>query len=255
MTPFDIASLYDLSGRTAIVTGGSRGLGRAIASGLVAAGARVVIASRKADACDRAVAELEAEGGEALGVAAHMGDADDLERLVDATVERFGAIDLLVNNAANALAQPMGAFTREAWDKSYSVNLFGPVFLTQLALPYLEKSDAASVLNVVTAGAFRGAAHLSIYTSGKAALLHWTRSMSQELTPRGIRVNALAPGPFATDMMNANPPEWQERTAEATLMRRIAEPAEIIGPALFLLSPASSFVTGAVLVADGGMLA
>jgi NAD(P)-dependent dehydrogenase (short-subunit alcohol dehydrogenase family) len=255
MPAVDIASLYDLTGRVAIVTGGSRGLGRSIASGLVAAGARVTIASRKAQACEQAAAELEAEGGDALAVPAHMGEAADLERVVGATVDRFGGVDLVVNNAANALAQPMGGYTREAWEKSYGVNLFGPVFLTQLALPYLEASDGAAVLNVVTAGAFRGSAGLSIYTSGKAALLHWTRSMAQELTPRGIRVNALAPGPFLTDMMTNNPVEWQERTAEATLMKRIAAPEEIIGPALFLLSPAASYVTGAVLVADGGMLA
>lgn len=253
--PFDLAALHDLTGRVAIVTGGSRGLGRAIATGLVAAGAKVTIASRKAEACERAVAELEAQGGEALAVPAHVGEVDDLQRVVDATAERFGRIDFVVNNAANALAQPMGAYTPEAWRKSYGVNVFGPVFLTQAALPWLERSDGAAVLNVVTAGAFRGSAGLAIYTSGKAALLHWTRSMAQELAPRGVRVNALAPGPFLTDMMTNNPVEWQQRTAEATLMKRIAAPEEIIGPALFLLSPAASYVTGTVLVADGGMLA
>jgi NAD(P)-dependent dehydrogenase (short-subunit alcohol dehydrogenase family) len=255
MTGFDLKSLYDLSGRVAIVTGGSRGIGRAVASGLVAAGAKVTVASRKHDACEQAAKELEAEGGEALAVGAHMGSPEDIDRIVGETVDRFGGVDIVVNNAANALAQPMGGFTREAWAKSLDVNLLGPVFLTQAALPHLAKSDGAAVLNVVTAGAFRGAPGLSIYTAGKAALLHFTRSMAKELAPHGVRVNAIAPGPFDTDMLRNNPPEWQESTARSTLLGRIADATEIIGPALFCVSPASSYMTGSVVVVDGGMLA
>jgi NAD(P)-dependent dehydrogenase (short-subunit alcohol dehydrogenase family) len=221
----------------------------------VAAGAKVAVASRKIDACEQAVKELSAEGGDALAVAAHMGDQADVERLVGATVDRFGGIDIVVNNAANALAQSVGGFTREAWDKSLGVNLYGPVFLTQAALPHLERSDAAAVLNIVTVGAFRGAPGLAIYTAGKAALLHFTKTMAKELAPKGIRVNALAPGPFDTDMMRNTPDEWQRITAEQTLVRRIGDPSEIVGPALFCVSPASSYMTGSVLVVDGGSLA
>lgn len=255
MPTFDVHGLFDLSGRVAIVTGGSRGLGLAMARGFVAAGAKVVVASRKADACDAAVAQLESEGGEALAVPTHLGELGELGALVDATVERFGGVDILVNNAANALAQPVGAYTPEAWDKSLHVNLLGPVLLTQAAQPHLERSDHAAVLNVITAGAFHGAEHVSIYTAAKAGLWNWTRSAAQALAPRGIRVNALAPGPFDTDMVRANPPEGQRAMADATLLRRLASTDEIVGPALFLVSDAASYVTGTALGVDGGILA
>jgi NAD(P)-dependent dehydrogenase (short-subunit alcohol dehydrogenase family) len=132
-----LSTLFDLTGRVAVVTGGTRGIGRAIAEGFVAAGAQVVVASRKADACAETEAHLVAMGGDAVGVATHMGDLDGLARLVDATVERFGHLDILVNNAATSLAQPLGQFTAEAWDKSFAVNLRGPVFLAQYCIQYL----------------------------------------------------------------------------------------------------------------------
>src|SRR5579884_3903924 len=149
-----IESLFDVRGRVAIVTGGTRGIGRAVAEGLVAAGARVVVASRKAEACVETERHLTALGGEALGVPTHMGDLDAVSHLVEATVERFGGVDIVVNNAATALALPIGEFTPDAWSKVFDVNLRGPVFLVQYALPYLEKSAAASVVNVISVGAF-----------------------------------------------------------------------------------------------------
>ena len=134
-----LATLFDLTDRVAIVTGGTRGIGRAIAEGYVCAGAKVVVASRKADACAETEAYLTNElGGEALGVPTHLGELDQLQAFVDATVDRFGRLDIVVNNAANALTQPLGAFTPEAWEKSFGVNLRGPVFLVQAALPLPE---------------------------------------------------------------------------------------------------------------------
>ena len=147
-------SLFDMTDRTVIVTGGTRGIGLALAEGFVLAGARVVVASRKADACEEAAKHLRDLGGQAIGVPAHAGDLDDLDVLVDRTVAEFGGIDVVVNNAANALAQPLGEITVEAWAKSYEVNLRGPVFLVQQALPHLKASQHAAVLNMVSVGAF-----------------------------------------------------------------------------------------------------
>ena len=178
-----LRSLFDLSGRVAIVTGGTRGIGRAVAEGFVAAGAKVVVASRKADACAETEAHLVGMGGEALAIPMHMGDLDALPVLVERTVDRFGRIDIVVNNAANALAQPVGQFTADAWDKSFYVNLRGPVFLMQEALPHLEASPCASVVNVISAGAFLFSAPVAMYAAAKAALMSFTRSMAADFAP------------------------------------------------------------------------
>ena len=249
-----LRSLFDLSGRVAVVTGGTRGIGRSIAEGFVAAGAAVVVASRKPDACAETETHLVAMGGEALGVATHLGDLAALASLVERTVERFGRLDIVVNNAANALALPVGRLTPEAWQKSYDVNLRGPVFLVQEALPHLTASPCAAVVNVVSAGAFLFSPNISMYAAAKAALVSFTRSMAAELAPAGIRVNALAPGSVDTDMMRNNPPAAQERMAAASFQRRAAHADEMVGPTLFLVSDAASFVTGQVVIADGGLV-
>jgi NAD(P)-dependent dehydrogenase (short-subunit alcohol dehydrogenase family) len=249
-----LQSLFDLTGRVAIVTGGTRGIGRSIAEGFVAAGAKVVVASRKADACAETEADLVAMGGEALGVPTHLGELEALPPLVSRTVERFGRLDIVVNNAATALREDLGHFTPEAYAKSMDVNLRGPVFLIQEALPHLKESPAASIVNVISAGAFLFSAFTATYGAAKAALFSFTKSMAAEYAPFGIRVNALAPGTVLTDMVRANPPEAQERMAKAAVLRRGADPDEMVGPALFLASDASSFVTGQVLLADGGLV-
>ena len=247
-----ITSLYDLSGQVAIVTGGSRGIGRSIALGLAGAGATVVIASRKAAACDAVVAEIEAGGGTALAVPCHIGNLDELDRLVEQTIATYGRLDLVVNNAANALALPIGQITPDAWSKTQDVNERAALFLVQAALPYLKESPNAAVLNVVTIGVFTSGRYLALYTAAKAGLLMLTKSMAAELGQYGIRVNALAPGPVDTDMVRNNNEATQQAMAAATVMGRLARPEEMVGPALFLLSGAASYVTGAVLVADGG---
>jgi NAD(P)-dependent dehydrogenase (short-subunit alcohol dehydrogenase family) len=249
-----VNALFDLTGRVAIVTGGSRGIGRAIAEGFAAAGAGVVVASRKADACEEVATTLRATGADVIGVATHLGDLDAGRHLVAATVEHFGRLDILVNNAATALTQPVGEFTPDAWEKVYDVNLRGPVFLAQEALPHLDKSPAASIVNVISAGAFLFSSNTAMYSGAKAALMALTRSMAPGLAARGIRVNALAPGTVDTDMVRNNTPEAVERMAAAGLMRRMASPEEMIGPALFLASDASSFMTGQVLIVDGGLV-
>lgn len=252
----DRASLlatFDLTDRVAIVTGGSRGIGRAIALGYAALGAKVVVASRKADACDAVAAEVARAGGEALGVTTHVGDLDALDALVDATVARFGGIDVVVNDAANPLALPVGQITPEAFAKSHEVNLRGPLFLVQAALPHLRSSAHPAVVNVVTAGIYTSGAHVALYVSAKAALMALTRSMAAELAGDGIRVNALAPGTVDTDMVRNTAPEFQELAVAGQLIRRMARPEEMVPAAVFLASEASSFMTGQCLVVDGGM--
>jgi NAD(P)-dependent dehydrogenase (short-subunit alcohol dehydrogenase family) len=251
----DNSQLFRLDGRVAVITGGTRGIGRAIAEGFAAAGARVVVASRKADACDATESALRKLGFDALGVPCHMGDADDISNLIGATMAHFGGIDILVNNAANALAEPVGSFTAEGFSKSIEVNVKGPVFLIQEALPALRSSAHASVINVVSAGAWLFSTTVAQYAAAKAAMVSYTKSMAGSLAPDGIRVNALAPGAVDTDMVRNTGAESAAFMAEASLLGRIAEPAEMIGPALFLASDASSFVTGSVIHADGGLVA
>jgi NAD(P)-dependent dehydrogenase (short-subunit alcohol dehydrogenase family) len=261
VNPEALSTLFDLTGRVAIVTGGTRGIGLAIAEGFVSAGASVVVASRKADACREAeihlkrLAEQAGKGGGALGVPTHLGEIDGVETLVAASYERFGQIDVVVNNAANALAQPAGTVTPDAWQKVMDVNLRGPVFLVQAALPHLEESEHASVINIISVGAFLFSPMTGMYAASKAGLLAYTRSSAADLTSKGIRFNAIAPGTIDTDMVRNNPPEVQESMAKASLMRRAAHPDELVGPALLLASDAGSFMTGSVLVVDGGLAA
>jgi NAD(P)-dependent dehydrogenase (short-subunit alcohol dehydrogenase family) len=244
---------FDLTDRVAIVTGGSRGIGRAVVEGFAAVGAKVVVASRKADACKAVADAVDAAGGTALAVPTHVGHLDELESLVATTVDAFGGVDIVVNNAANPVAQPLGALTPEAWQKSFDANLRGPVFLVQHALPHLKASAHPAVVNVITAGVFTSGAGLSMYVAGKSALTSMTRSMAAEFAGHGIRVNALAPGSVDTHMTRSTTPEMQAAMVSVQLIQRMAEPDEMVPGVLFLASDASSFMTGHVLVLDGGM--
>ncbi len=247
-----LQTLFDLTGRTAIITGGTRGIGRAMAEGFVAAGANVVVSSRKADACEETEAHLKGMGGNALGIPANMGAPETGEALVAAAVDAFGGVDILVNNAANALALPVGHQTPEGWTKSFDVNLRGPALLIQAATPQLAESNHASIINVSSIGAFMFANGTSMYASMKAALLGLTRSYAAELGTKNIRVNAIAPGTVDTDMTR-NTESGPDAMAMRQIIARPAHADEMVGPALFLASDASSFVTGQTLIADGGM--
>ena len=249
-----LRTLFDMTGRVVIVTGATRGIGRSLAEGYVAAGAKVVVTSRKAAACEETAKHLRSQGGDVLAVPCHVGDLDALRELVGRSVEAFGAIDVVVNNAANALALPHGAYTPEAWAKSLDVNLRGPVFLVQEALPHLKRSEHAAVLNVISGAAYLFSSTVSLYGIGKSGLVAATRSMAAEFAPHGIRVNALSPGTIDTDMVRNNPPEVQAEMTKLQLMPRMAHPDEMVGPALLLTSDAGSFITGSVLFADGGMV-
>jgi NAD(P)-dependent dehydrogenase (short-subunit alcohol dehydrogenase family) len=253
----DPRELFDLSGRVAIVTGGSRGLGRAIVLGYAAAGASVVVASRKTDACVAVADEVLAAGGAALAAPTHVGRPAELEALVAATLDGFGRIDIVVNNAANPLGGLLTDVTELAFEKSYEVNVRAPLLLATKALEHLAASGHGVVINTITAGAFNPGEGLGLYCSGKSALWSLTKVMAKEWAPLGVRVNALSPGPFETDMMAAtyDVPEFRESIVASTPLKRIATPDEIVGAALYLASDASSYVTGSVVCVDGGIMA
>jgi len=253
-TSLDAAKMFDLSGRVAIVTGGSRGIGLSMAHGFAAQGAKVVVASRKADACDQAVAEIAEAGGEALAVPVHMGDLDSVNQLADATLEHYGQIDILVNNAANPLGLPMEDITPEAWESSFTVNLRGPFFLFQRCLPSLLESDHASVINVISVGAFIAGGNTSMYSAAKAGLLSFTRSMAGAFSPEGVRVNAIAPGTVDTTMTRNSGPEAMGRMSVLSYIGRFGHPDELVGTALLLASDAGSYITGQCIIVDGGFV-
>jgi NAD(P)-dependent dehydrogenase (short-subunit alcohol dehydrogenase family) len=243
-----------LEGKTAIVTGGASGFGEGIVRRFVAEGARVAIADINAQSAAALAGEL---GVACIAVATDVADADSVAALFDRVSTAFGGLDILVNNAANPLATPLTDMTSAAFDASYGVNVKGPVLLAARALEHLAASSHGVVINMITVGAFNPGEYLGLYCSGKAALWSLTRVMAKEWAPRGVRVNAIAPGPFRTDMMAATYeiPEFYDRIVDSTLLKRVAEPEEILGAALFLASDASAFVTGSCVTVDGGIMA
>ena len=210
--------------------------------------------ARKADACAETEAHLVGMGGEALGVPTHMGDLDALAALVDATVDRFGGVDIVINNAATALSMPLGEFTLDAWNKSYDVNLRGPVFLVQNAPPHLIESPHAAVVHVLSAGAFHASPAQSMYSGAKSALMAFTRAQAREWAPLGIRVNALAARHDRHRHGAEQPARGAGPHGRREPMNRAAHADEMIGPVMFLVSDAGSFMTGQVVLADGGMV-
>ena len=255
----DASRVRRSTGRVAIVTGGGRGIGRALSVGLAAAGAAVVATSRSAGACDEVAAEIEKAGGRALAVAADVGDAQDRERIVAETVAAFGRIDVLVNNAGILKPHHTVKVTEDELDEIIRVNLKGPVFLSQLALPYLEADGGGAIVNISALGAFQPMAGIGAYCAVKAAMVNWTSTMAKEWTARGVRVNGLVPGPVATEMILPRDPEkragFVEEMGANTLVGRLADPSDLVAAVIFLATDASAFMTGRSLFLDGGMLA
>lgn len=246
---------FDLTGKVAIVTGGGRGLGRAISIALAKAGADVALCGRRIESCEEAAAEIRALGRRALPIACHMGHNLEIEALVERTLATLGRVDIVVNNAAtNPAARPLIAGTPELFDKVYAVNVRGPLHLACLAAAWMADHGGGAIVNVISVGALRPGATIGLYCSSKAALQGLTRVMAQEWAPLGVRVNALAPGPVATDMVRAvEGTEFHRQMVDATAMKRIASPEEIAASVLYLVSDASSYTTGATLIVDGGM--
>ena len=243
---------FDLSGRVALVTGGSRGLGRAMVLGFAEAGADVVIASRKLEACEAVAREVEALGRAALPYACHVGHWDELDGLVDAAYGRFGTVDVLVNNAGMSPLYPDPAsVTEELYDKVLDVNLKGPFRLTALIGTRMAAGRGGSIINVSSIGAIRPSAHIVPYAAAKAGLNAMTAGFAKAFGPT-VRVNCIMPGSFLTDVTKAWDMDAFEEQAAGFALRRGGEPDEIVGAALYFASDASSFTTGAILRVDGG---
>jgi NAD(P)-dependent dehydrogenase (short-subunit alcohol dehydrogenase family) len=249
--------LFSVSGKTAVVTGGSRGIGFMIARGLLEAGARVYISSRKADACAEAVAALS-EYGTAEAIPADLSGEAECQRLAAEIGQREQALHVLVNNAGATWGAPLAEFPAAAWDKVTNLNLKAPFYLTRALLPLLEaagtQDDPARVINVGSIDGLRvPPLPTYAYSASKAGLHHLTRVLARELGPRHITVNAVAPGPFESKMMAATLEAFGEEIAASAPLRRIGRPDDMAGVAVYLASRAGAYVTGAVIPVDGGI--
>ena len=243
-----------LDGKVALVTGGSRGLGRAMVLAFADAGADVVITSRKIDACKAVAAEVEAMGRRALPVACHVGHWGEIDELVEQAYDQFGRVDVLVNNAGMSPLYPdLESVTEELWDKVLGVNLKGPFRLTALvgtrmaAGPY-----GGSIINVSSSGSIRPGPTILPYDAAKAGLNTLTEGFAQAFGPM-VRVNCIMAGPFLTDISKAWDPSVREHGMPRHALRRAGQPDEIVGAALYFATDASSYATGAILRVDGGI--
>ncbi len=253
------ASLFDMTGKVALITGSSKGIGRAIAEEMARQGAQVVISSRKADACqavaDAINGELEGAPGGAVSIPAHIGHKEELQRLVDETRARLGRIDSLVCNAAvNPYYGPMAGLADDAFAKILDVNIKSNHWLAQMVIPEMRARRDGTIIIVSSVGGLRGSTDLGAYCISKAADVQLVRNLAAELGPDNIRVNAISPGLVRTDFARAlwENPDILERRTSGDPLRRIGEPREIAGAAVFLASAAGTFTTGQNFLIDGG---
>ena len=252
-----MSDLFSLDGKVALVSGGSQGIGLMIARGLVEAGAMVYIASRKADACERAAAELSSQG-RCIALPADLSSEHEIKRLALELGKRAPALHVLVNNAAAAWAAPIESYPAEAWDKVLALNVKGVFLLSQACLPLLKagarQRDPARIINIGSIDGLRVTEFETYaYTASKAAVHHLTRVLAQRLGRDNVTVNAIAPGPFPSKMTAVMLDEQGEQMRRKSPLGRIGEPDDMAGIAVFLASRASAFVTGQVIAVDGGM--
>lgn len=242
---------FDFTGKVALVTGGSRGLGAAISRSFAEQGADVIIASRNAESCERLAAEIEqAFGNRAIGIGAHMGRWDDIDRLVEAAYAHFGKVDVLVNNAGMSPISDSSLETPEAlFDKVVGVNFKGPFRMTALVASRMMAGDGGSIINISSIGAIRPQPEYATYSGAKAALNAITVAHAFEFAPK-VRVNAILPGSFRTDIAKAWSPEKEANIKSA--IKRYGEPEEIVSTVMYLASEHSSFTTGTLIGVDGG---
>ena len=246
---------FDLTDKVALVTGGSRGIGEAIARTYAAAGASVVVASRSQESVDAVAASIEDDGGRALGIACHTGHADQVQELVQRTVHELGGLDVLVNNAAtNPHFGPVLTSEESHWDKTFEVNVKGYFFAARAAVPAMRERGGGKIVNVASVAGQQPWPGLGVYSVTKSAVLMLTRVLAGELADDQIQVNALAPGLIRTRFSEAlwKTPEREKRAISQIPAGRLGETDDLTGLALCLASPASNFTTGAVFTVDGG---
>ena len=249
--------MFNLSGKVAVITGSSRGIGRAIAEAMAALGAKVVVSSRNLEPCEAIVHDIRAQGGEAHAIACNIGRKDEVTALVEKTRAHYGPIDILVCNAAvNPAFGPMSKLTDDAFDKIMGSNVKSNLWLCNLAIPNMAAKGGGAVIIISSIAGLRGSEVIGAYGISKAADFALARNLALEWGPKNVRVNCIAPGLIKTDFARAL---WEDedRLAKrnaATPLRRIGTPDEIGGIAAFLASPAASFITGQVIVADGGVM-
>lgn len=242
-------ALFDLSGKVALITGGSRGLGREMALAFADAGADVIVSSRKADACDAVVAEVQSKGRRAAAIPAHAGKWDEMDALADAAWETFGRLDILVANAGMGPLVPSHEVSEALFDSVVGLNFKGPFRLMANVAHRMAQGDGGAILATSSIASLRPTPQVVPYAGAKAALNAMVSSMAHEYGPK-VRINAIAAGPFLTDISKAWTDDARERTNSAS--GRPGRPEEIVTSALYLASPASSFVTGTVIRCDGG---
>lgn len=242
---------FDFSNKVVIITGGSRGLGRAMALGFAERGADLVISSRKAEACAEVVKEIEQMGRRAVAIPCHVGQWEGLEGLIDGALAAFGRIDVLINNAGIApTAESSAAISEDLFDKTFAVNTKGPFRLSTLAEPHLRKVGG-SIINITSIGAVRPSPAYPAYAAAKAAMNTLTRAHAMEFGPK-VRVNAIMAGPFWTEISKTWRDDYEENAPSA--VRRMGRPEEIVTTALYLASAQSSYVTGTIVRLDGGVI-
>jgi NAD(P)-dependent dehydrogenase (short-subunit alcohol dehydrogenase family) len=250
------SSLFDLSGKVALVTGSTRGIGKSIAEEMARAGARVAVSSRKSEACEEVRKEFEAQGFAVLARACNVSKKEDLEALVQATLEHWGRIDVVVANAAaNPYYGPLAALPDEAFDKVFLNNVKSVLWLANLTLPHIAAQGGGSFITVGSIAGVIANTVIGAYGISKAADHQLVRNLAAEWGPKNVRVNAIAPGLIKTDFAKAL---WQDEARrrereQATPLRRIGEPRDIGGIAVFLASDAAAFITGQTIIADGGV--
>lgn len=249
------SSLFDLQGKVAVVTGSSRGIGRAIAERLAEHGAKVVVTSRKLDACEVVVKAIQGAGGEAFAHACNIGRKEDLQSLVNASIQKWGGIDVLVCNAAvNPYFGPSIDMPDDAYDKIMNSNVRSNFWLCNMVLPQMAQRGGGCIIVISSVAGLIGSPALAVYGLSKAADMALVRNLCVEWGPKNIRANCIAPGLVRTDFARAlwENPDTYAHTVKTYPLRRIGEPDEIAGAAVFLAGPSGSFMTGQTLVIDGG---
>lgn len=252
-----MAGRYDFSGKVAIVTGGGRGIGKAIALGLAECGVKLVLASRTQEELDQAAGEVKEKGSDAKAVATDLMKSESIDALVETATQTYGRVDILINNAARSFLRPLMELREDGWDKIFNVNCKAVFLLSRAVAKIMADQGGGKIVNITTVGAVRGGAGMGVYHASKAALSMLNKCMAVEWAPMNINVNAVGPGLTKTAFSRPlwSNPELEQMVAGRIPKGRLAEPEEVVGAVLFLCSPDADYITGETIYVDGGSLA